>query len=256
MSKTLAERDAADLEWSETELISRLRDDDHEAFEYVVRRYSPRLLAVARRMLPREEDAQDALQDAFLAAFRNLNRFAGSSLMSTWLHRIVVNACLMKLRTRRRKPEESMDVLLPRFLEDGHHEADVESWDVPTDEALVTRETAATVRRCIARLPDRHRIVLMLRDIEERATDEVAVMLGVTPNAVKVRLHRARMALRTLLADEMVRSGRSTGTATPRHVSRPSSLEPKVSRRRTVPLPFTAAENACAPQLSMAALRP
>jgi len=108
----------------------------------------------------------------------------------------------MKLRTRRRKPEESIEVLLPAFLEDGHHVEQFSDWATPADALLERKETRATVRACIAQLPDNYREVLMLRDIEELPTQEVAQLLNLTPTAVKVRLHRARQALSTLLRKE------------------------------------------------------
>src|SRR5687767_6358890 len=102
-------------------LLARLRAGEAAAFEEVVRAESGKLLAVTRRILPVEEDARDAVQDAFLFAFRSLDRFQGQAKLSTWLHRIAVNAALMKLRTRRRKREESLEPLLPTFKDDGHH---------------------------------------------------------------------------------------------------------------------------------------
>ena len=104
----------------EATLIAQLRAGDETAFEQVVRAYGGRLLAVARRIVDSEEDARDVVQDAFLNAFRALDRFEGNAKLSTWLHRIVVNAALMKLRTRKRKPEQSIETLLPAFLDDGH----------------------------------------------------------------------------------------------------------------------------------------
>jgi RNA polymerase sigma-70 factor (ECF subfamily) len=164
-----------------------------------MRAYGGRMLAVARRMLRSEEDARDAVQDAFLSAFRALESFQGDARLSTWLHRIVVNACLMKLRTRRRKPEESIEDLLPGFLEDGHQASPATPWRDDVD-ALVDRErTRELVRTCIDRLPETHRTILLLRDVEDRDTDETAALLGLSPSAVKTRLHRARQALRTLL---------------------------------------------------------
>jgi RNA polymerase sigma-70 factor (ECF subfamily) len=181
-------------------LVARLRAGDDEAFELVVRTYSGRLLAVTRRILVSDEDARDALQDAFLSAFRSLDRFEGGSLLSTWLHRIAVNAALMKVRTRRRRPEESIESLLPVFREDGHHQESVASWTEPADVAMARAESRALVRQCIDQLPDSYRTVLLLRDIEEMDTAEAAQALGISANAVKIRLHRARQALRTLLA--------------------------------------------------------
>src|SRR5260370_15276452 len=101
-------------------LLAGLRADDEAAYEEVVRRYSPRLLAAARRILQNEEDAREALQDAYLSAFRSLESFEGHAQLATWLHRITVNAALMKLRSRRRRPARPISDLLPRFHDDGH----------------------------------------------------------------------------------------------------------------------------------------
>jgi RNA polymerase sigma-70 factor (ECF subfamily) len=181
-------------------LIARLKNGDGDAYEEAVRVYSGRLLAVTRRILGNDEEARDALQDTFLSAFRSITRFEGDSRLSTWLHRIAVNAALMKVRTRKRKPERSIEDLLPAYREDGHHAEGFVSWDPPVDVAMEIAHNRALVRECIAELPEQYRVVLMLRDIEDVDTVDVAAMLAITPNAVKIRLHRARQALRTLLA--------------------------------------------------------
>jgi RNA polymerase sigma-70 factor, ECF subfamily len=184
-------------------LVEALKRGDDWAFETLVRLYGGRLLAVARRYVRTEDDAHDVLQSAYLSAFKAIGQFEGSSQLCTWLHRIVVNCALMKLRTRRRKPEEAIDDLLPSFLEDGHHVEQFSTWTTPADVLLEQRETRQTVRHCIDQLPETHRMILILRDIEERSTQDVAAMLMLTPNAVKVRLHRARQALTTLLRQEL-----------------------------------------------------
>lgn len=189
-----------DADAEEARLLARLRAGDEDAFEELVRTYGSRMLAVTRRMLPTEEEARDAVQEAFLSAFRGLGRFEGHSRLSTWLHRIAVNAALMRLRTRRRKPEESLDTLLPAFREDGHHLEGLSSWDEPADRRMERAETRQLVQRLIAELPESYRTVLLLRDIEGLDTEEAAAALGTTPTAVKVRLHRARQALRSRLA--------------------------------------------------------
>lgn len=189
----------------ETDLLSRLRAGDDVAFEELVRTYSPRLLAVARRIMGTDEDARDVIQDAFLNAFRSVKNFHGDAKLSTWLHRIVVNSALMKLRTRKRKPEESIEPLLPSFLADGHYAEKFSSWGERADEAVSRTETQELVRRRIDELPESFRTVLVLRDIEGLDTEETARVLETTPNAVKIRLHRARAALRTLLAPHLGR---------------------------------------------------
>ncbi len=186
-------------EAGEAELLSALKAGHEWAFETLVRSSSARLLAVARRFTRNDEDARDVVQSAYLNAFRALGRFEGNARLSTWLHRIVVNAALMKLRSQRQKPEESIEALLPTFQSDGHHAEQFSDWSTPADELLDQKRTRATVRACIARLPDDYRTVLLLRDIEELSTHAAAETLGITQAAVKTRLHRARQALSTLL---------------------------------------------------------
>ena len=157
------------------------------------------MLAATRRLLRNEEDARDAVQEAFVSAFKSLAGFQGGAMLSTWLHRIAVNAALMKLRTRRRRPEESIEALLPKFRWHGHHLRHPPEWAAPADQLLERRENREFVRDRIDALPESYRTVLLLRDIEELETAEVATLLGITENLVKVRLHRARQALRTLL---------------------------------------------------------
>jgi RNA polymerase sigma-70 factor (ECF subfamily) len=185
---------------TDADLVDGLRAGDPQVFETLVRGQGPRLLSVTRRILKDEDEARDAVQDAFVSAFRARKQFQADSRISTWLHRIAVNAALSRLRSRRRRPEESLDDLLPRFLPDGHHVEHFTAWTEPADVTISRKETAEQVRQAIDSLPETFRTVLMLRDIEGLSSDEAASLLNITPNAVKLRLHRARMALRTLLA--------------------------------------------------------
>ena len=183
----------------ERTLLERLRLGEDAAYETLLRLHSGRMLAVARRFLASEEDAHEAVHEAFISAFRAIDRFEGEARLSTWLHRIVVNACLMKLRTRRRKPEESIDDLLPRFQENGHLAEPPTGWREGAETLLERDETRSLVRAAIDRLPEGYRTVLLLRDIEEYDTEQAAEALGLSRAAVKTRLHRARQALRQLL---------------------------------------------------------
>ncbi len=183
----------------EEDLLDRLRSGEEAAFEELVHREGGRLLALARTMLRREEDARDAVQETFFAAFRSLARFRGESSLSTWLHRIAVNTALMRIRSSSRHPELSIEELLPRFDDQGRHASPVASWRATPADVVLQRETRAQVRAAVERLPLPYRTVLVLRDIEELSTEETASVLSLTTMAVKVRLHRARLALRTLL---------------------------------------------------------
>ena len=183
----------------EETLVARLKAGDEDAFAVLVRRHGGRMLSAARRLLRQEEEARDAVQEAFLSAFSAIDRFDGRARLSTWLHRVVVNCALMRLRRQRRRPEQPIEELLPRFAEDGHWEAGMPRTAGTSDALLERRETRDMVRACIAQLPETYRTVVVLRDIEELDTQEVADLLGVTTNTVKVRLHRGRQALRTLV---------------------------------------------------------
>jgi RNA polymerase sigma-70 factor, ECF subfamily len=194
------------LENSEIELVARLRAGEESAYITLVSDYGGRMLLVARRILNNEDDARDAVQDAFLSAFRSIDRFAGEAKLATWLHRITVNAALAKLRTQKRKPLRSIDDLLPTFVADGHEANPGAPWRVSGIAAAEQAETRNAVRAAIDQLPELYRTVLVLRDLEEVSTEDTAAMLGVTTNVVKTRLHRARQALRTLL-DPVFRGG-------------------------------------------------
>lgn len=188
---------AADAD--EGALLARLRAGDPHAFEVVIRRYGARLLATARRIVRSDDDAQDVVQEAYISAFKSIASFSGEARLSTWLHRIVVNAALMRLRTRARRPEAPIDDLLPRFAEDGHFAESPSPWSAGVEEMVGAAETRVAVRECIDRLPEAYRTVILLRDIEGLDTEETATALGVSTNAAKVRLHRARQALKTLI---------------------------------------------------------
>ncbi len=202
---------AADAE--EQALLAGLRAGSDTAFETLVRTTSPRLLAVARRIVGSDEDARDVLQEAYASAFKAIGRFEGNAKLSTWLHRIVVNMALMRLRTRKRKPEESIEPLLPAFKDDGHMMQAAGQWDDGADVALERAEVQSYVRAQIDKLPDTYRTVLLLRDIEEMSTNDVATLLDTTENAVKIRLHRARQALRGLLAERFGSATQPHGAA-------------------------------------------
>ncbi len=178
----------------EAELVAALRAGEGDAFAALMKTQSSTLLRTARRFLRSEEDARDAVQDAYIALFKSIGAFESNAKVATWLHRILINCCLMRLRSRRRHKDVDIDHVLP--------------WAESAEAILQRGELRNIVRSSIDSLPERYRIVLVLRDIEELGTDEVAKLLATTPNAVKVRLHRARQALRTLL-DPYMRCNRA-----------------------------------------------
>ncbi|MEA2239820.1 MAG: polymerase sigma-70 factor, subfamily [Thermoanaerobaculia bacterium] len=183
----------------ERQLIERLRAGEETAFEQLVDDHAAPLLAVTRRILRDEEEARDAVQEAFVAAFRKIGEFQSESRVSTWLHRIAVNCALMKLRVRARRRERDVDDLLPQFDADGHQQHSSATWKESVEDVLQREQSRALVRECIDRLPESYRVVLVLRDIEQLSPEVVAEKLQITRDNLKVKLHRARQALRTLL---------------------------------------------------------
>jgi len=178
--------------------IARLKMQDAIAFESLVRACTGRMLAVASRMLRSDQDAQDAVQEAFIQAYKALPQFEARCSITTWLHSITVRACLMKLRRQRSRKETDIEPLLPQFKADGHRINAGARWS-ECEASAVGGEDREFIRNCIDQLPEDYRNIILLRDIEEMDTREVAEHLEISESLVKTRLHRARQALRTLL---------------------------------------------------------
>ncbi len=178
------------------DLVDRLIARDEAAFEELVRTRGPRLLALAARYLPHAADAEDALQDSFVAVVRSVSQFKRTSSLDTWLHRIVVNSALMILRRRRRKPETALGMAA--------EVGGVTPWrrrPCPSaHEVAANEELKRGVCRSAGRLPEAQRSVLRLHDLEGLELTAIAELLGVGVSTVKSRLHRARHALQGALA--------------------------------------------------------
>ena len=189
-------------ETSDETLVARAAAGDDLAFEAIVERYQTRVFRLACR-LTSETDAPDVLQETFLQVYRHLQSFRGESQFRTWLYRIASNAALMHRRASSRRPAEPLDVFLPRFDAEGQHAATSAELQVAShaDELLDRRFLAEKAREVIVRLPDVYRDAFVLRDLEDMSTEEVAQTLGVTPAAVRQRVHRARLMLRGFLSD-------------------------------------------------------
>lgn len=157
------------------------------------------MLALAERLLRDRALAEDVVQESFVRAFEGLAGFEGRSSIESWLHRITVNSALSKLRQLKRLAEQSIDEHLPEF---DRFDCRVETpWTrlASVEEIIESDDKRRRVYESIGQLPDAYRVVLQLRDIEEYDTREVATLLGISESNVKVRLHRARAALKKLL---------------------------------------------------------
>jgi RNA polymerase sigma-70 factor (ECF subfamily) len=168
-------------------------------FEQLVRDNIGWMLRLAGRILGDEDLAKDAVQLAFSRIHLKLDQFEGRSDPKTWMHRIVVNEALMILRKKKRANEQSIDHLLPSFDPRGMRVPEPHVTEETSETVLHSKQAVTIVRKSIAELPDAYRVVLQLRDLEEMTTAEVSDFLEISEANVKVRLHRARTALRGLL---------------------------------------------------------
>lgn len=204
---------------TEATLIERLRGGDATALEGLMEQLAPRAYRLAYGITRNEADAEEVVQDVFLSLFRKIGMFEGRAALSTWIYRITVNAALIKRRGKRVALEVFLEDCLPTFSEDGHREGDrtwlQADWSETPEEELLAQETRVAVRRMIAKLPDRYRVVILLRDVEDLSNEETAAVLGESVESVKSRLHRARMALR----EQVTRSFVSGNVPAPRTAS-------------------------------------
>jgi RNA polymerase sigma-70 factor, ECF subfamily len=175
---------------SDEDVVTRVRGGDTAVFEILMRRYNQRLFRAARAILRDDADAEDAVQQAYLAAYAHLDQFAGAARFSTWLTRIAVREALGKLRSRKRRGEVEFD----RDAEETMTMKD-EPDDTPERHAA-RRELLGILESAVDALPEIYRVVFMLREVELMSTAETAEVLELSEEAVKVRLHRARGMLR------------------------------------------------------------
>ena len=184
---------------TEQETVAALHSEDDASVEAFVRSNMSWMLQAADRILKDRSAAEDSVQAAFMGIFKGLRNFRGDSSLRTWMRRIVINEALGILRKQERLRETSIDELLPSFDDDGCRIE--ERWQFrDTPESLAaSAQVTDKVLAAIDQLPDGYRVVLLLRDIEEYSTAEAAAALGLEESNVKVRLHRARAALKKLL---------------------------------------------------------
>jgi RNA polymerase sigma-70 factor (ECF subfamily) len=197
--ESASDRSAATLQ-SNTALddfVSRLRNHDSQAFEDLVNRYTARLYTAAKRMLKNADDAADAVQDAFVMAYLSIHKFRGRSSIFTWLYRILVNNCLMQIRSGFRRRQVAID---SAALDAGcSRNAPAMSDSEESEAERFSDELKALVLECVYELPSDHRQIILLRDYQGLSTNKTAAMLGLSLSATKTRLHRARQALRAIV---------------------------------------------------------
>jgi RNA polymerase sigma-70 factor (ECF subfamily) len=178
--------------------LAALQAGDPEEFSHLLDAYSSKIYRLAIRMLNQQQDAEDVLQETFLKAFRGLKSFDGRSKISTWLFRIAMNEALMVIR---RKHPEVVSIDEPDETEEGEQEpVQIVDWCCLPEEELLSEETKERLNAAVQKLPERLRVVFLLRDTNDLSTHETAEILGLSDTAVKTRLSRARLRLREELS--------------------------------------------------------
>ena len=180
-------------------LWDRWKQGDMLAFEEIVKTHTARLLAVATRLTRDANESEDVVQETFLAVWRSPSGFDGRSLLSTWLHRVTVNAALARLRRRSRRWEVPMDQAFPPIGGESHLDIPDHSEALAAEQAGLREEVWAAVNG----LQEEQRVVVVLRDVEEMPSKEVASTLGISDATVRQRLHRARQILADRLRPEL-----------------------------------------------------
>jgi RNA polymerase sigma-70 factor (ECF subfamily) len=182
----------------ENSLIDGLVAGTDSAYKQLIMVYYVKMHNISSRLVSDRELAKDCVQDALISIYKNIGSFPRTAKLSTWIYKITVNASLAKLRTQNRKVV-SIEDLLPKFDDTGHREEAQFECPIKFEDTLQQNQTAKIVRELIDRLPDNYRNVILLRDIEELSTIEVAEIMGLSEANIKTSLHRARSALKKLI---------------------------------------------------------
>ena len=180
-------------------LVERSKKGDREAFEHLVRLYENKVYTIAYRLMGNHADASDLAQDAFIKIYQALPNFRGDSSFSTWIYHITVNVCRDELRKRQRRPTVSLD----EPTGENNNTYEIRSHAPGPEEMLDRSETQAMIQECLNTLSDDYRTILVMREIQDLAYEEIAELLGCSLGTVKSRLSRARQALKEKISKQM-----------------------------------------------------
>ncbi|SRR6266545_2502431 len=189
----LATSAPTDARAADDDLVRRILAGERTLYAVLIGRYNQRLFRAARAILRRDDEAEDAIQQAWVAAFEKLEQFRHESSFATWLTRIAVNEALGRVRTRNRRGDLALvDVRDERAM----------ATDGPSpEEDVAAREVGVLLEHTIDALPEIYRVVFVMREVDEMGTAETASCLGLSEEAVRVRLHRARHMLQESLTE-------------------------------------------------------
>jgi len=187
--------------WKEDEvLLGRLRAGAPEAVNELLHLFQGKIFNLAMSILKNESDAEEATQDVFMTVIRKADTFKGNSALYSWMYRICVNTCLMRLRGKRRSDTVSIEEFMPVFTEEGMHASPMDDWSKEVERNALNQELGQMIRKYTDMLSEKYKVVFVLSDVEGLSNEETAQILGLTVPAVKSRLHRARLYLREQLS--------------------------------------------------------
>ncbi len=185
----------------EEQLVKDLQAGKTESFERLATLFQKKIYALSFNLTRNAMDSEDVTQEVLLTLFKKIHTFQGKSAFSSWVYRITLNATYMKLRSRKKDQSISIEELLPSFNGSGFQQEKLQDWSENTESLLFDNETRETIQKAVDLLPDKEKVVFLLRDVEGLSTEKVSEILELTIPAVKSRLHRARLFLRKKLAN-------------------------------------------------------
>jgi RNA polymerase sigma factor (sigma-70 family) len=188
---------AADHSLTDETIISRVLHGKTEDYEILVRRYNNLLYKTARGILSVENDIEDVMQEAYIRGYEKLGQFRQEAKFSTWLTRILINCALQHLHKLKGREHLSLDTLIREGI-DGEEDAPIETTNPEVGENL-----AKALEGAISHLPAKYRVVFILREVQHMPVADAATIVGITEENVKIRLHRAKAMLKTMLQSNL-----------------------------------------------------
>ena len=185
----------------EEELVREFQAGKREAYDKIADIYQKKIYSLSYNLTRNQMDAQDVTQEVLLTLFRKINMFQGKSAFSSWVYRITLNASYMKLRRKKKEPNISIDEVMPSFNGAGFQQEKIKDWSDNTESLMFTNETRSVIKKAVDLLPEKEKVVFLLRDVEGLSTEKTGEVLDLTVPAVKSRLHRARLFLRKKLSN-------------------------------------------------------
>jgi len=185
---------------AEEALVREFQAGNLDAYDKIAEIYQKKIYALSFNLTRNQMDAQDVTQEVLLTLFKKVHTFQGKSAFSSWVYRITLNATYMKLRSKKKEPNVSLEDLLPSYNTSGYQQDKIQDWSENTESLLFANETRGVIQKAVDQLPEKEKVVFMLRDGEGLSTEKVSEILELTIPAVKSRLHRARLFLRKKLS--------------------------------------------------------